>query len=84
MQIATLLSAAIAYYSEALSMGQRRDLTADYARMNTQIAFIAEDSINLLIEKGWMEEPPSVIDHESLERIRSMIIVLYEKERTLV
>lgn len=66
--IATLLSAAIAYYSEALSMGQRRDLTADYARMNTEIALIAEDGINLLIEKGWMEQPPSATDHESLAK----------------
>ncbi|ARK31287.1 hypothetical protein BkAM31D_16290 [Halalkalibacter krulwichiae] len=47
--IVTLLSAAIAYYSEALSMGQRRDLTANYARMNTEIALIAEDGLNLLI-----------------------------------
>jgi hypothetical protein len=66
--IATLLSAAIAYYSEALAMGQRRDLTADYARMNTEIALIAEEGINLLIEKGWMEQPPSATDHESLAK----------------
>jgi hypothetical protein len=50
--------------------------------MNTKIALIAEEGINLLIEKGWMEQPPSATDHESLERIKSMIIVLYEKERT--
>jgi hypothetical protein len=55
-------------YSEALAMGQRRDLTADYARMNTEIALIAEEGINLLIEKGWMEQPPSATDHESLAK----------------
>jgi hypothetical protein len=49
-------------------MGQRRDLTADYARMNTEIALIAEEGINLLIEKGWMEQPPSATDHESLAK----------------
>ncbi|MFB5196362.1 DUF3231 family protein [Neobacillus sp. KR4-4] len=52
------------------SMGQRRDLTADYARMINEVALIAEDgiSINLLIEKGWMEQPPSANDHESLAK----------------
>ena len=30
--ITTLLSAALGYYSEALSMSQRRDLSADYTR----------------------------------------------------
>jgi len=51
-------------------MGQRRDLTADYARMINEVALIAEDgiSINLLIEKGWMEQPPSANDHESLAK----------------
>lgn len=68
MQLATLLSAAIAYYIEALSMGQRRDLTADYPRMINEIALIAEDGINLLIETGWMEQPPSATDHESLAK----------------
>ncbi|NHM30270.1 DUF3231 family protein [Neobacillus terrae] len=66
--IATLLSAALGYYGEALSMCQRRDLSADYARMNMEIALIAEDGINLLIENGWMEQPPTATDHENLAK----------------
>lgn len=66
--IATLLSAALGYYGEALSMCQRRDLSADYARMNMEIALIAEDGMNLLIEKGWMEQPPTATDHENLAK----------------
>ena len=66
--IATLLSAALGYYGEALSMCQRRDLSADYARMNMEIALIAEDGLNLLIEKGWMEQPPTAADHENLAK----------------
>lgn len=66
--IATLLSAALGYYGEALSMSQRRDLSADYTRMNLEIALIAEDGMNLLIERGWMEQPPSAADHESLAK----------------
>ncbi|MCA0150780.1 DUF3231 family protein [Rossellomorea vietnamensis] len=66
--IVTLLSAALGYYSEALSMSQRRDLSADYVRMSTEITLIAEDGINLLIEKGWMEQPPTATDHEGLAK----------------
>lgn len=66
--IATLLSAALGYYGEALSMCQRRDLSADYARMNMEIALIAEDGMNLLIENGWMEQPPIATDHENLAK----------------
>lgn len=66
--VATLLSAALGYYGEALSMCQRRDLSADYARMNMEIALIAEDGMNLLIENGWMEQLPTATDHENLAR----------------
>ncbi|WML48462.1 DUF3231 family protein [Neobacillus sp. PS3-34] len=66
--VATLLSAALGYYGEALSMCQRRDLSADYARMNMEIALIAEDGMNLLIENGWMEQPPTATDHENLAK----------------
>ncbi|WML50901.1 DUF3231 family protein [Neobacillus sp. PS3-12] len=66
--IATLLSAALGYYGEALSMSHRRDMSADYTRMNIEIALIAEDGMNLLIERGWMEQPPTAADHESLAK----------------
>ncbi|MEY2192084.1 DUF3231 family protein [Neobacillus sp. BF23-41] len=66
--VATLLSAALGYYGEALSMCQRRDLSADYARMNMEIALIAEDGMNLLIENGWMEQLPTATDHENLAK----------------
>lgn len=66
--IATLLSAAIGYYGEALSMCQRRDLSADYTRMNIEIGLIAEDGMNILIKNGWMEQPPGATDHESLAK----------------
>lgn len=53
--ISTLLSSAIGYYGEAMSMCQRRDLVADYARMIAEIGVLAEDGMNLLIENGWMD-----------------------------
>jgi hypothetical protein len=66
--ISTLLSSAIGYYGEALSMCQRRDLAASYLKMIMEIGVLAEDGMNLLIENGWMEQPPLATDHEKLER----------------
>ncbi|WP_281886313.1 DUF3231 family protein [Paenibacillus sp. YYML68] len=66
--ICTLLSSAIGYYAEAMSMCQRKDLAADYAKMIAEIGLLAEDGMNLLIENGWMEQPPLATDHEALVR----------------
>ncbi|PLT28885.1 DUF3231 family protein [Peribacillus deserti] len=66
--IVTLLSAAIGYYGEAMALCQRRDISAAYARMITEIGILSEDGANLLIEKGWLEQPPTAADHEELSK----------------
>ena len=66
--IATLLSSAVGYYGEAMSMIQRRDLGVSYAAMIADIGVLAEDGMNLLIDNGWMEQPPLATDHESLAK----------------
>ncbi|RYI28392.1 DUF3231 family protein [Bacillus infantis] len=68
--IASLISSAIGYYGEAMAISQRRDLAADYARMITGIGVLAEDGMNILIENGWMEQPPLATDHEDLAKNR--------------
>ncbi|MBM7691470.1 hypothetical protein JOC77_000875 [Peribacillus deserti] len=66
--IVTLLSSAIGYYGEAVAVCQRRDLSAGYARMITEMGLLAEDGMNLLIDNGWMEQPPIAADHERLSK----------------
>lgn len=66
--ISNLLSSAIGYYGEAMSLCQRRDLAADYAKMITEIGVLAEDGMNLLIENEWMEQPPLATNHEDLAK----------------
>ncbi|MBG9813912.1 transcriptional regulator [Bacillus endophyticus] len=66
--ISSLLSSAIGYYGEAMSLCQRRDLATNYAKMITDIAVLAEDGINLLIENEWMEQPPLATDHDDLAK----------------
>jgi hypothetical protein len=62
----SLVSVAVAYYSAALSVGQRHDLTLKYTRMIAEIGLYAEDGVHLMIKNGWLEEPPSVQDREAL------------------
>lgn len=45
-------------YANALSLDGRRDIGAMYAKMSMDVALFVEDGANIMIEKGWMEEPP--------------------------
>lgn len=64
--IVTLISAAMGFYGAGLSVSQRRDLSLQYAALITEIGIYAEDGVNLLIENGWLEQPPMVEDREKL------------------
>jgi hypothetical protein len=66
--ISTLISSAIGYYGEAMSLCQRRDLAANYAKMIAEIGLLAEDGMNLLIENEWIEQPPLAVDHQDLAK----------------
>lgn len=66
--ISSLLSSAIGYLGEAMSMCQRRDLSVNYSKMIAEIGLLAEDGMNLLIENEWMEQPPLATDHEDLAK----------------
>lgn len=68
--ITTLLSAAIGYYGEALSISQRRDLSGSYVRMITEIGLLAEDGAQLLIDYGWLEQPPGAPDRDKLKNVK--------------
>ncbi|MED4761612.1 DUF3231 family protein, partial [Priestia megaterium] len=50
------------------SVCQRRDLSVDYARMITEMGLLAEDGANLLIDNGWMEQPPTATDRGDLAK----------------
>lgn len=64
--IISLISTASGYYGAAFSLSQRRDLAAKYAMMIAEIAKYAEDGVNIMINKGWMEQPPTFDDRKKL------------------
>ncbi len=52
----------------ALSTTLRHDLAADLFRTLADIAAYAEDGINIMIDNGWMEEPPRQIDRNEVSQ----------------
>ncbi len=64
--IVTLISASAGFYGAGLSVAQRRDMAVKYAEFIAEMGVFAEDGINLLIERGWLEQPPGAVDREAL------------------
>lgn len=49
----------VASYGKAVPVvGLRHDFGVDFARLMAEAAKYAEDGVNLLIDNGWLEEPP--------------------------
>jgi Protein of unknown function (DUF3231) len=61
---------AIAFYGTALSVTSRADIAEKYMAMIAELIRYAEDGVNLMIENGWMEEPPKASDRRTLSKGR--------------
>lgn len=66
IQLSTQLS--ISYYGAALSVNSRRDLGVHYIRLILELLRFAEDGANLMIKNGWLEQPPTASDRDSLAK----------------
>ncbi|KKI92116.1 sugar isomerase [Bacillus sp. SA1-12] len=56
--VTTLNATSFTYFGHALSVSMRRDLTANYSKLLTEVMTYAEDGFNIMIDRGWMEKPP--------------------------
>ncbi|WP_338450021.1 DUF3231 family protein [Niallia oryzisoli] len=56
----------IGNYGVAVSASSRRDIGTHYTRLMGEIALFTEDAANLMIENGWMEQPPQAADRDQL------------------
>ncbi|WHX98065.1 DUF3231 family protein [Neobacillus sp. DY30] len=61
-----LAAGAIGYYGTSLSTSSRRDLSTNYLRILGEVLKYTEDAANIMIDYGWMEQPPKVVDHDKL------------------
>jgi hypothetical protein len=61
-----MIAVGIGNYGAAAGTCERMDLSALYARLSAEIALYAEDGANVLIDHGWLEEPPQADDRNAL------------------
>lgn len=58
----------IANYGGSLSLSFRHDIAARYSRMILEAGTYAEDGASIMINHGWFERPPQIIDREHLAK----------------
>lgn len=61
-----LVNMELGYYTAAIGINLRLDITVDYARLAAEIGKFGYDGIRILIDNGWMEEPPMALDRNQL------------------
>ena len=47
-------------YGMALTVVLRHDLMVDFSRLLIEITKYVEDGINIMIDNGWLQEPPKL------------------------
>ncbi|MGF7029501.1 hypothetical protein J2T17_000406 [Paenibacillus mucilaginosus] len=63
----TLLAAAgLGNYGASASATMRADIAADYLRLAAEISLFTKDGADLMIRRGWMEQPPQASDRRKL------------------
>ena len=66
--IAALVGSGIGQYGMAMSTSPRHDLGVMYTRLTGEIMHYSEDGANLMINNGWMEQPPQAADRIELAK----------------
>ncbi|WP_347552967.1 DUF3231 family protein (plasmid) [Pseudalkalibacillus hwajinpoensis] len=66
--IAVLSASGIGQYGLSMSVSPRHDLGLHYVRLTAEIAKFSEDGAKMMIDKGWMEQPPKAADRDQLAK----------------
>lgn len=64
--VVALVGIGIANYATGMASSLRHDLSLNYSRLIGEAANFGEDGSNVMIENGWLEEPPRTIDRREL------------------
>jgi hypothetical protein len=62
----TLKAAGIGHYGRSFSLSPRHDLGSIYIRLSAEASHFVEDGANIMIENGWLEQPPQASDRDQL------------------
>lgn len=63
-----MFSMKIRSYANGISLNGRRDIGAIYAKSLMDVSLFVEDGANIMIDYGWMEQPPEAVDREDLAK----------------
>ncbi|WP_176555775.1 DUF3231 family protein [Virgibacillus ndiopensis] len=63
-----MISLGISFYGMSITANPRRDLVTHYTRLSGEIALYSEDGSNIMIDNGWLEEPPRMVDRDELAK----------------
>jgi hypothetical protein len=66
--VAGLVASGIGQYGAAVSTSPRRDLGTMYTRLMAEITKYSEDGANIMIDSGWLEQPPTAADRDELAK----------------
>lgn len=61
-----MFSMKIREFANGSSLNGRHDIGTMYAKCLLDVSLYVEDGANILIEHGWMEQPPIVVDRDKL------------------
>jgi hypothetical protein len=64
-----MIAVGIGNYGTAAGTCERMDLSALYTRLSAEIALYAEDGAGVLINHGWLEQPPQADDRNALVQV---------------
>ncbi|WP_047155434.1 DUF3231 family protein [Aneurinibacillus tyrosinisolvens] len=63
-----LIGTGIANYGASMGLSMRTDLTTNYARLAAEVGKYGYDGANLMIDKGWLEQPPQAPNRDGLSK----------------
>ncbi|KHF38493.1 hypothetical protein LQ50_21070 [Halalkalibacter okhensis] len=63
---ALLIQSSTSNYATAAAASLRTDIVTTYVRLTTEVTGYANDGVNIMIDKSWLEEPPQVISKNNL------------------
>lgn len=66
--ISSLNASGTGNYGAALASSLRRDLSAHYTRLMAEVIQYGEDGANIMINNGWLEQPPQADDRDELAK----------------
>ena len=61
-----MFSMKIREYANGASLSGRKDIGVIFAKCQMDVSLYVEDGANILIDQGWMEQPPEAIDRDNV------------------